>query len=1365
MRVAEDRASFFYFNINSQQVVHHLPPQAFSADRTCVQLISPPNLKVLCQQIGAPGVSAASVLPSRAEEATFVPGELGAIPHPAIDNPARHGPPLAHPRLAPPALTHILSAAQQLQQAMARGMSPTDDASWDPEAFSADLEARFAKLTELQVAMAESLNKMVNDVSDFGAVQLTWVGKGKPYPPASEIARLCTVSDALSKSLSVMTKRTCALIYAVGGTWVSFEELTLVQGQQPSASASAGAFSAFLPDSLASVQSRQHSTASASTSENLPSWQSFAVDAERARLLNLDTGSPPPNVTARSRKVVQWLSRLVLSAETLIKLARIEASPSITEEKEQEDKVRHAAASAGPDPQANLACTVAIVNTRLDARKQRVRLDATELLRAASTLSGELDQLRTKAAESVMAGLPLSADVYPAGTDWPRRTHGILLSGAGETGINVHTMSGGSAAGWRGNGFVLPSVAQMRALRTETDPFVDSFDVAARTSALVDDGLDTIRRQPIQALATTAPVIQAVAGQSNGLRARLAELIALATASSTSSRAPRSLPPCGGVDANALLETAKLVLFRAGTFVSLLEEIDLASSLDYDAGAGEDGTRAQRAAVHTVQFIQLKQDLYDAMADVFVEAQDAVIAVGILEEPYIPQGAAARVAHCGNVLTMLTEATTSTLGALADLADMQSKAGSHTLGARGHVCRALEHPTPTRINECQSSYPSNAPAVSSTTSCVSPRAVPSVTGLRSDAAQSQNSGFMCLGPCLDVSKGPDGTWYDSLAGAQGSSKPGSHHTSVSAAPPNPVPHNAQSAPPTGTTGPWSSLLQHSTSAALSSSLNPLYSRIAGHRTAQSSLVAPSYSTLASIEAGPSSFAPLVQGSDDLGMDQSSVLNEKIRRLQGEELPGNSTPTSPPTPRSAVVAPLSTLPPLLSPTSTVAEPTSPSPTLGTGNSVLPTLAFSPLFKTDKMPWLLEPGILPGDMVITPDGHVKGATLEALMARLTIHDNFDAPFNSTFLLTYRSFTTTETFLDLLFKRFKVMMPEGLTPAEQLLWTDKTQRPIQLRVFNVMKSWLETYHYPNTDGVFYPLIRTFVQKEMSALPSMKLASTQLLRLIDKREFVAHHEALGSSSPSPAPHRALGTLAPQPIFPRNLKRIKLLDLEPLEVARQLTVKESDAFRNIKPSECLNKSWCGPQGDVKAPGIRGMIATSNLLMTWVTTGILESTDTKKRALVLRHWIAIAEQAQQLQNYATMSTISSALNSSPILRLRKTWEQVHPRAKHQLDQLTRIMDSNKNFSSYREIIRNLNPPCIPFLGVYLTDLVFIQDGNPDFLKDSHLINFGKRHKTAEVIKKIMIHQSMPYVPCTARLLLINSVLAYGTGNGTDTCMH
>src|SRR3569833_2695697 len=49
------------------------------------------------------------------------------------------------------------------------------------------------------------------------------------------------------------------------------------------------------------------------------------------------------------------------------------------------------------------------------------------------------------------------------------------------------------------------------------------------------------------------------------------------------------------------------------------------------------------------------------------------------------------------------------------------------------------------------------------------------------------------------------------------------------------------------------------------------------------------------------------------------------------------------------------------------------------------------------------------------------------------------------------------------------------------------------------------------------------------------------------------------------------------------------------------------------------------------------------------------------------------------------------------------------------------------------------IGVYLTDLTFIEDGIPSIIKKTNLINFAKRAKTAEVIRDIQQYKNVGYV--------------------------
>lgn len=72
------------------------------------------------------------------------------------------------------------------------------------------------------------------------------------------------------------------------------------------------------------------------------------------------------------------------------------------------------------------------------------------------------------------------------------------------------------------------------------------------------------------------------------------------------------------------------------------------------------------------------------------------------------------------------------------------------------------------------------------------------------------------------------------------------------------------------------------------------------------------------------------------------------------------------------------------------------------------------------------------------------------------------------------------------------------------------------------------------------------------------------------------------------------------------------------------------------------------------------------------------------------------------------------------------------------MSPKGQYANYRKALKAITLPVIPFLGVYLTDLTFIELANPDFIPDTHLINLDKRMKIASIIKHIQEYQQTPY---------------------------
>lgn len=209
------------------------------------------------------------------------------------------------------------------------------------------------------------------------------------------------------------------------------------------------------------------------------------------------------------------------------------------------------------------------------------------------------------------------------------------------------------------------------------------------------------------------------------------------------------------------------------------------------------------------------------------------------------------------------------------------------------------------------------------------------------------------------------------------------------------------------------------------------------------------------------------------------------------------------------------------------------------------------------------------------------------------------------------------------------------------------------------------------------------------------------------------------------------------------ILDFDPLELARQITLMTSKVFCAIQPDELLGLEW-GKKGTAKSHNVRAMCTINTDLAHVVGDTVLAPDDAKKRAGVIKHWSKVAACCLELNNYDSLMAIMCSLNSSVVGRLRRTWELVSKNSKARLSELNLVIDFSRNQASLRRRLETPVAPCIPFLGIYLTDLTFLDAGNPktrelpgaasETGETVSVINFDKHMRMAKVISHLQKFQ-------------------------------
>eukprot|EP00122_Pirum_gemmata_P005738 Pgem_evm1s5231 len=85
--------------------------------------------------------------------------------------------------------------------------------------------------------------------------------------------------------------------------------------------------------------------------------------------------------------------------------------------------------------------------------------------------------------------------------------------------------------------------------------------------------------------------------------------------------------------------------------------------------------------------------------------------------------------------------------------------------------------------------------------------------------------------------------------------------------------------------------------------------------------------------------------------------------------------------------------------------------------------------------------------------------------------------------------------------------------------------------------------------------------------------------------------------------------------------------------------------------------------------------------------------------------------------------------MKKTWALLSKTIIHTFDSLSTLLDENENYSALRNDLQSRAPPCIPYLGVFLTDMTMLDAALDDYVnKEKKIINFEKRRKEYALIQ-------------------------------------
>jgi len=346
-------------------------------------------------------------------------------------------------------------------------------------------------------------------------------------------------------------------------------------------------------------------------------------------------------------------------------------------------------------------------------------------------------------------------------------------------------------------------------------------------------------------------------------------------------------------------------------------------------------------------------------------------------------------------------------------------------------------------------------------------------------------------------------------------------------------------------------------------------------------------------------------------------------------------------------------------------------------------------------------------VKDSSEIRKANANQLIILLTDLKAKSLKFQKAFFCTYRSIMSPSHLFTKLVERYNV--PDHLQGPEALLAMDGVTVALRL--------WIENFPQ-DFDAALIEQLRKFADTLEEESQSKMLCD--FLRLNITRIQTTHLLDVSVS------------------LPPNVDPNDYIIGQPVnQIAQQLTLIDWQNFLDIRPSEFLQASWSKDRLKYRSPNVIKMIDRFHRVQQYVVSIIVSEESLAVRAAKMKKFIEVGLKLFSLKSYSAMSAIFAGLVHPAVKRLKHTSKMLNADLLAEFQQTSKQASSVNNYAALRQLLKHAKPPTLPPIGMFLIDLIMIEDRNEDWTEDG-LVNWQKRLLVYDIIQQFQEFQEGEY---------------------------